>query len=240
VILTSATLVEETVADLGLPEESVTELTVPSPFAYDEQAVLYCAADLPDPRSPGWAAAAHAELITLINAAGGRTLALFTSWSALHAAVEAVAPHVDAAVLVQGGPGKRELLRRFAADTATCVFGTVGLAQGTDIPGDALTLVTLDRLPFPPAHDPYVGARRALAGRQAFSAVDLRHARSALAQVAGRLIRTKSDRGVFAVLDPRLAHADYRWQLVRAIPPMRRSRDREAVCAFLRNCTDAA
>jgi len=211
-------------------------VAVPSPFAYERQALLYCAADLPDPRSPAWAAAAHAELAALIEAAGGRTLALFTSWRALRAAVDEVAPKVGGAVLVQGELGRRQLLARFRADTTSCLFATVGLAQGTDIPGDALTLVTLDRLPFPPAADPYFAARRAAAGARAFEDVDLRHARMVLAQVAGRLIRTGTDCGVFAVLDPRLATAGYRWPMVRAVPPMARSRDRAIVHDFLRGC----
>jgi ATP-dependent DNA helicase DinG len=239
-ILTSATFGEQWQADLGLPTGAADGLTVPSPFAYHEQAVLYCAADLPDPRTSGWTHAAHAELIALINAAGGRTLALFTSWAALHAAVDAVTPHVEAKIVVQGSVGRRELLRGLRADVGSCVFGTAGLAQGTDIPGDALTLVTLDRLPFPPTHDPYFAARRAGAGQHAFREVDLRHARTMLAQIAGRLIRTRTDRGVFAVLDPRLAHADYRWTLVHAIPPMRRTRDRQLVCDFLRGCAATA
>jgi len=236
-VLTSATLGADPTGSLGLDPDSTTSVTVPSPFAYAHQAVLYCAADLPDPRSSGWSAAAHAELTELINAAGGRTLALFTSWTALRAAVAQVAPMIGAEVLVQGELGRRELLDRFRQDTTSCLFATVGLAQGTDVPGDALTLVTLDRLPFPPAGDPYFVARRAAAGPNAFEDVDLRHARTVLAQVAGRLVRTATDRGVFAVLDPRLASAKYRWSLVRSVPPMVRSRDRAVVHEFLRRCT---
>jgi ATP-dependent DNA helicase DinG len=240
VILTSATIGGDLGDGLGLRPDAAAVVTVPSPFAYGEQAVLYCAADLPDPRDPAWAAAAHAELAALINAAGGRTLALFTSWNKLRAAVEAVAPRVDADVLVQGEVGRQELLRRFREDATCCVFATVGLAQGTDVPGDALTLVTLDRLPFPPTRDPYYVARRAAVGANAFQDVDLRYAQTVMAQVAGRLIRTRADRGVVAVLDPRLASASYRWALVRSVPPMRRSRDREAVCDYLRCCVARA
>ena len=236
VILASATLGADLAGSLGLGSRPAATVSVPSPFSYDDQAILYCATDLPDPRAPGWAAAAHAELATLINAAGGRTLALFTSHNSLRAAVEAVAPHVEGVVLVQGDLSRPELLRRFREDATSCLFATIGLASGTDVPGDALTLVTLDRLPFPPVGDPYYEARRAAAGASAFQDVDLRHARTVMAQAAGRLIRTGSDRGVFAVLDSRLASASYRWALVRALPPMRRSRDRETVCEFLRRC----
>jgi ATP-dependent DNA helicase DinG len=235
-VLTSATLGADLTGSLGLDPDSTASVTVPSPFAYAHQALLYCAADLPDPRSSGWAAAAYAELAALINSAGGRTLALFTSWTALRAAVAHVAPLVGAEVLIQGELGRRELLDRFRQDTTSCLFATVGLAQGTDVPGDALTLVTLDRLPFPPAGDPYLVARRAATGPNAFQDVDLRHAQTVLAQVAGRLVRTATDRGVFAVLDPRLASAKYRWSLVRSVPPMARSRDRAVVHEFLRRC----
>ncbi|MFI7003448.1 ATP-dependent DNA helicase [Nocardia sp. NPDC050175] len=235
VVLTSATIGDDIPAAFGIPCDAATTATVSSPFAYEDQAIFYCAADLPDPRQPGWAAAAHAELSTLIKAAGGRTLALFTSWNSLHAAHAAVAPTLDVDVLVQGELGRQELLRRFRDDNTSCLFGTIGLAQGTDIPGDALTLVTLDRLPFPPARDPYYQARRATARARAFQDVDLRHAQTLLAQVAGRLIRKSTDRGVFAVLDPRLANAGYRWSLVNAAPPMRRSRDSVEVCEFLRS-----
>ncbi len=237
VIFTSATVGPEVPKELGFAADSVRRLDVASPFSYLDQAMLYCAADIPDPRAPGWSGAAHEELAALIAAAGGRTLALFTSWDALHAAVAAVAPQLDMAVLVQGAVGKRELLERFRDDPTSCVFATVSLAQGTDIPGDSLTLVTIDRVPFPPAHDPYLAARRAAKGPRAFRDVDLRHARTVLAQTAGRLIRTQVDRGVFAVLDPRLATANYRWDLVRSIPPMRRTRDRSVACAFLQSCT---
>jgi ATP-dependent DNA helicase DinG len=236
VVLTSATVTDDVIGELGISTAAPRNLDVASPFDYAGQAMFYCAAGLPEPGSPERSAAVHAELVALISAAGGRTLSLFTSWRALNVAAATVAPLLDVEVLVQGSVGKRELLRRLSTEPTSCVFGTVGLAQGIDIPGDALTLVTLDRIPFPPTNDPYLAARRAAKGAQAFHQVDLRHARTMLAQAAGRLIRTRTDRGVFAVLDPRLATASYRWDLVNAVPPMRRSRDQGTVCEFLRDC----
>jgi ATP-dependent DNA helicase DinG len=232
-VLTSATIGSDPLNDLGLLANSAEVERVPSPFAYETQAMFYCAAHLPDPRSKEWPTSMHAELNALIKAAGGRTLALFTSWTALHAALKELSPQITGTVLIQGESGRRELLQRFRDDVTSCLFATIGLAQGTDVPGDALTLVTIDRLPFPPVGDPYFEARRAAAGGDSFAKVDLCHAQTVLAQVAGRLIRTQTDRGVFAVLDPRLASAPYRWPLVNSVPAMRRTRDFNEVCDFL-------
>ncbi|MGH8922749.1 MAG: helicase C-terminal domain-containing protein, partial [Actinomycetes bacterium] len=110
---------------------------------------------------------------------------------------------------------------------------TMGFWQGVDIPGPALSLVVMDRLPFPRPDDPLLQARRELLGRAAFKAIDVPRAATLLAQGAGRLIRTASDRGVVAVLDSRLGKASYRWDLVHALPPMRRTRSRGDVEAFL-------
>ena len=168
----------------------------------------------------------------------GRTLALFTSWRAMQAAVEAVTPRVDTPVLAQGQLPKPALVDAFAADEATSLFATMGFWQGIDVPGRTLSLVVVDRLPFPRPDDPLLQARRDLVGRgKAFSVVDLPRAATLLAQGAGRLIRTATDRGVVAVLDPRLAKAGYRWDIVRALPPMRRTRHREEAEAFLREIT---
>ncbi|MGH9099993.1 MAG: helicase C-terminal domain-containing protein, partial [Acidimicrobiales bacterium] len=116
----------------------------------------------------------------------------------------------------------------------SCLFATLGFWQGVDVPGRALSLVTVDRLPFGRPGDPVLDARREAAGQAAFSIVDLPRAATLLAQGAGRLIRTAGDRGVVAVLDPRLATASYRQVLLDALPPMRRTVDRAEVSAFLR------
>ena len=127
-------------------------------------ALLYCAMALPDPRSPAIRDAVHDELAALITAAGGRTLALFTSWAAMDAAAAAVADRVDVPILTQRDLPKPALLRAFAADEATCLFATAGFFQGVDVPGRTLSQVVIDRLPFPRPDDPLLSARRELLG----------------------------------------------------------------------------
>jgi ATP-dependent DNA helicase DinG len=126
------------------------------------------------------------------------------------------------------------------ADEATSLFATMGFWQGVDVPGAALSLVVIDRIPFPRPDEPLLQARRERAGADAFGRIDLPRAATLLAQGAGRLIRTATDRGVVAVLDPRLATATYRWDIVRALPPMRRTKDPEEAKAALRAIRDAA
>ncbi len=210
-------------------------MDVGSPFDYPEHAVLYCAAHVPDPRRSGYEAALHEELEALIDAAGGRTLALFTSWRAMQAAAAALRPVVPHTILAQGEVPKPRLLSRFAEEESSCLFATMGFWQGIDVPGPSLSLVTIDRLPFPRPDDPLLQARRERAGPSAFAEIDIPRAAVLLAQATGRLIRTATDRGVVAVLDSRLATATYRWDLVRALPPMRRTRHREEAEAFLRS-----
>jgi ATP-dependent DNA helicase DinG len=239
-VLTSATVPPGLSGTLGLPTDRTDELDVGSPFDYAANTVLYCAAHLPDPRADGYAAAVADELAALIEAAGGRTLALFTSWRAMQAALDAVRPRLSTPILAQGELPKQALVDEFAADEATSLFATMGFWQGIDLPGRTLSLVTIDRLPFPRPDDPLLQARRDRIGRgRAFGAVDLPRAATLLAQGAGRLIRTAQDRGVVAVFDPRLATAGYRWDIVRALPPMRRTRHRAEAEAFLRDITSA-
>jgi ATP-dependent DNA helicase DinG len=135
---------------------------------------------------------------------------------------------------------KARLLEEFAGDDATCLFATMGFWQGVDVPGSALSLVVIDRIPFPRPDEPLLQARRELAGADAFGRIDLPRAATLLAQGAGRLIRSTADRGVVAVLDPRLANATYRWDIVQALPPMRRTKDPEEARAALRVIRDGA
>jgi ATP-dependent DNA helicase DinG len=234
-VLTSATIPSALSIKVGLPHENHDELDVGSPFDYGANAILYCAAHLPDPRHSGYEVAMHDELEALIMAAGGRTLALFTSWSAMHAAVDAIRPRVPFTVLDQTSFPKPALVAAFTNDEHACLFATMGFWQGVDVRGSTLSLVTIDRLPFPRPDEPLLQARRERARNGAFTLVDLPRAATLLAQGAGRLIRSASDRGVVAVLDPRLATARYRWDIVNALPPMRRTRDRAEVEAFLQN-----
>jgi ATP-dependent DNA helicase DinG len=239
VVMTSATIPPGIVRRLGAPVDSTDHLDVGSPFAFEEQALLYCAAHLPDRRAPDAADALHDELERLMTAAGGRTLALFTSWAAMQQAVAALRPRLPFTLLAQGEGGKGALIERFRAEPESCLFATMGFWQGVDVPGATCSLVTIDRIPFSRPDDPLLVARRARAGEQAFREIDLPRAAMLLAQGAGRLVRSAGDRGVVAVLDRRLATASYRWELVRALPPMRRTKDPEAAIEFLRALRDS-
>jgi ATP-dependent DNA helicase DinG len=233
-VLTSATLAPGFAPRLGLPQGPEDLLDVGSPFDFPHNGLIYCAARLPRPTDPRWADAAIDELAALIEAAGGRTLALFTSYKAMHRAVEALRPRLPYPLDAQGDLPKQALVERFAQDPATCLFATMSFWQGIDVPGPSLSLVTIDRLPFPRPDDPLLQARREHAGPGAFSAIDVPRAATLLAQGAGRLIRTASDRGAVAVLDPRLATASYGPKFVATLPGMRRTRDRAEIEAFLR------
>jgi ATP-dependent DNA helicase DinG len=233
VVFTSATIPLRLGPRLGLDEADFDELDVGSPFDYEDHGLLYCAAHLPDPRSARYEEELHAELRDLIQAAGGRTLALFTSWRAMDAAADALADELPGPLLTQRDLPKPALVAAFTADPTASLFATMGFWQGIDVPGETLSLVTIDRLPFPRPDEPLLQARRELARQAAFATVDLPRAATLLAQGAGRLIRNATDRGVVAVLDPRLATANYRWDLVRALPPFRRTKEKDEALAFL-------
>jgi ATP-dependent DNA helicase DinG len=232
-VLTSATVPPRLGERLGLVPGSYDQLDVGSPFAYDEQALLYCPLHLPDPRDAGFEKAMHQELVALIEAAEGRTLALFTSWRAMRAAADAVRDRIGWPLMTQSDLPKPALVARFSTEEHSCLFATMGFWQGVDVPGPALSLVTIDRLPFPRPDDPLLKARRELLGRSAFEMIDIPRAATLLAQGTGRLIRSRTDRGVVAVFDVRLAKATYRWTLINALTPMRRTRHRSDVEAFL-------
>lgn len=237
-VLTSATLSPATTSVLGLPD-GTPMIDVGSPFDYENNALLYCPTDLPDPRADGHREARLAELEALIVAAGGRTLALFTSWAAMRDAAAHLEPRLPWPVLVQGEGSKMALLESFVDDDESCLFATMSFWQGVDIPGSTCNLVVIDRLPFPRPDDPVLQARRERAGSAAFRTIDLPRAATMLAQGAGRLIRSATDRGVVAVLDPRLATSrSYRWELINALPPMRRTKDRAEAEALLRELRD--
>jgi len=229
-VLTSATIPVGLGAQLGLGRDAV-ELDVGSPFDYRRLALLYVPR-LPDPRHPDHEAAAHAELEFLVTAAGGRTLALFTSWRAMRAAHAALADRLPYRVLAQDDLPKPALIAVFREDETSCLFATMGFWQGVDVPGSACSLVVIDRLPFPRPDDPVAQARRERAGPNTFATVDLPHVATRMAQGAGRLIRSTTDRGVVAVLDCRLAESSYRPVILSALPPMRRTRTRADVTAF--------
>jgi ATP-dependent DNA helicase DinG len=246
-VFTSATLTVGTsfaplARRLGLepvPEGAagVDTLAVPGSFDYPSQALLYIASALPDPRSPDFEAAALAEVAVLVEAALGRALVLTTSYRMM----EAAAARLDGSpwpVLVQGSLPKKRLIARFAAEESATLVATMGYWEGIDVPGPSLSLVVIDKLPFPRPDDPPVQARReavAARGGDPFEEVDLPQATMLLAQGAGRLIRSESDRGVVAVLDNRLTAKRYGRRVIRSLPPFARTSDRERAVRFLRD-----
>ncbi|MFC7504644.1 ATP-dependent DNA helicase, partial [Nocardioides sp. GCM10030258] len=183
------------------------------------------------------------EITELVDAADGRTLGLFSSRRAAEAAAEHVRtalPHLT--TLAQGDAQLPELARQFVEDPHTCLFGTLGLWQGLDVPGDTCQLVIIDRIPFPRPDDPLMSARSKAAdkaGGNGFMQVSATHAALLLAQGSGRLIRTTSDRGVVAVLDPRLATARYGSFLKSSLPPMWATTDPAMVRAALKRLSRA-
>ena len=236
-ILTSATVPNKMAERIGLPISRTQTCNVESPFDYQSNAVLYCSKHLPNPNSAEFTKLMHEELFHLIAAAGGRTLALFTSYKALDLAVEAMRKKLPNTILSQREYQKTQLVKLFTEDESSCLFATSGFFQGIDIPGRTLSLVTLDRIPFPRPDDPLLSARRDAIGDRAFREIDLPRAATLLAQATGRLIRNATDRGVVAVFDPRLGNAGYRRDILESMPPMRKSIDRAEVEEFLRLIT---
>lgn len=198
-------------------------IDVGSPFEHAKSGILYVAAHLPPPGRDGTGSAEQLdEIAALITAAGGRTLGLFSSMRAAKAAAEIMRERLDTPVLCQGEDTTSALVKRFADDSETSLFGTLSLWQGVDVPGPSLSLVLIDRIPFPRPDDPLLTARQrsvAARGGNGFMAVAASHAALLLAQGAGRLLRTVDDRGVVAVLDSRMATARYGGFLRASLPP---------------------
>lgn len=251
VVLTSATLTpggsfDATASAVGLrgPHAPAWQgLDVGSPFDYPRQGILYVARHLSAPGRDGFPAAALDELAALVEAAGGRTLGLFSSRRAAEHAAGQLRERVGFPVLCQGDDATPTLVREFARDPRTCLFGTLSLWQGVDVPGSACQLVVIDRIPFPRPDDPLAAARQqavARAGGNGFMAVAATHAALLLAQGVGRLIRTAADRGVVAVLDSRLATARYAGFLRGSLPSFWSTTDRRVVLEALRRIDAAA
>jgi ATP-dependent DNA helicase DinG len=198
-------------------------LDVGSPFDYAKQGILYVAAHLPRPTTSGLSDAAADELVGLVQALGGRTLGLFSSRRAAERAGEVLRARTGLTILVQGEEALPLLVRRFREERASCLLGVMSLWQGVDVPGDACQLVVIDRIPFPRPDEPLAAARAAAVdacGGSGFASVSVPIAAVRLAQGVGRLIRSRSDRGVVAVLDSRLQTAKgYGGYLRRSLPP---------------------
>ena len=239
-ILSSATIPLNYADAWGLNTELHDMIDVGSPFAYSNNAVLYCAEDIPRPGDPGYEEGLHREMEALMLAAGGRTLALFTSYQAMDTAARVLRARMPWPILTQRDLPKPELVRQFAAESECSLFATVSMWQGIDVPGESLSLVVIARLPFPRPDDPLIKARREQHGKRAFMDVDVPIAAIRLAQGAGRLIRRETDQGVVAVLDSRLANARYGWRLAKALSPYRRVKYRTEAESFLEACTSAS
>ncbi len=213
-------------------------LDVGSPFDYRRQGILYVAADLPNPGRDGIGPEALQEIAELVWGAGGRTLGLFAS----QRNAEAAARHVRAqlpelTILCQGDAQLSELTRRFVAEPEASLFGTLSLWQGIDVPGQTCELVIIDKIPFPRPDDPLMQARQQAvvdAGGNGFMSVAASHAALLLAQGTGRLIRRASDRGVIAMLDPRLVKARYGSYLRASLPDYWMTADRETAVQALK------
>lgn len=219
-------------------------LEVPTTFDWREQGVLFVDRALPDPARArdAWLEATAAHVVRLVGAAGGRSLVLCTSRANVdHYAAALATADLGVELLRQGDAAPAELARRFLTDERSVLVGTRTFWAGLDAPGLACVLVVIDRIPFPVPNEPLHAARREhaeLSGDDPFAAVDLPAAALTLAQGAGRLLRRREDRGVVAVLDPRLATRPYRRVLLEAMPPLRRTVDLEAACSALRAAVD--
>jgi ATP-dependent DNA helicase DinG len=252
VVLTSATLTlggsfAPLARQWGLDTASMgtewTGMDVGSPFAHGRSGILYVARQLPPPGRDGLAPEYLTELAELIEAAGGRTLGLFSSMRAARQATSALRESLGFPLLCQGDDSTAQLVKEFAEDEPTCLFGTLSLWQGVDVPGPSLRLVVIDRIPFPRPDDPLASARTRAAearGGNGFMEVSAAHAALLLAQGAGRLLRSMDDRGVVAVLDPRLVTKRYGEFLRASLPPFWTTTDPQVVRDALRRLGAAA
>ena len=243
VILTSATLTvgdsfDVAAAALGLQGEGAprwTSIDVGSPFDYRKQGIMYVAGDL---KPPGFGVheGQLERLRELCEASEGGALGLFSSKRAAERATEYMREHSDLNILLQGESSLKALVEEFSEDVDSCLFGTMSLWQGVDVPGDSCRLVVMDRIPFPRPDDPIAQARTQAVNRHrgnGFMAVSAHHAAIRMAQGAGRLIRSVSDRGVVAVLDSRVATKRYGGFLMKAMPPMWSTQNKAAVMGAL-------
>ena len=249
-VLTSATLAlggsfEHVASDVGFayPSQGPWDgVDVGSPFDHAKQGILYVADKLPTPGRDGYGEEQLQEIVELIHASGGGALGLFTSRRGAERAAEYVRERVETPVLVQGEDQLPTLVREFAGNDEASLFGTISLWQGVDVPGRTCRLVIIDRIPFPRPDEPLSQARTqavGAAGGNGFMQVAASHAALLLAQGAGRLVRRHDDRGVVAVLDPRLRKARYAGFLLSSLPPMWRTTDGGLVRDALRRLRDA-
>lgn len=238
VVLTSATLTSSGSFNfirerLGVPE--ATELVAESNFDYEQQALLYLPARMPDPRTAAFAEAAADEIVQLLNASQGRAFVLSTSYTQMKLLRELVEPAIDFPILMQGEGARSGLLEKFRATPNAVLFATSSFWQGVDVRGEALSCVIIDKLPFAVPSDPVVAARQRFIdshGGSSFVEYSVPAAVITLKQGVGRLIRSATDRGVIAILDPRLTTKAYGRQFLASLPTPRITQEIEDVEAF--------
>jgi len=227
VVLTSATLSSggnfSFIRDrLGL--DTADDLIASSSFDYESQAILYLPARMPDPRDRNWGSAAADEVIRILNATEGRAFVLSTSLAGMQSLFENVWAEIDYPCLVQGSASKGQLLKRFRETPNAVLFATSSFWQGVDVRGEQLSCVIIDKLPFAVPTDPIVAARQRSiedSGGSSFYEYSVPQAIITLKQGLGRLIRSTTDRGVLAILDPRLRTKGYGRTFLQSLPPCR-------------------
>jgi ATP-dependent DNA helicase DinG len=237
---------DEEVKDDEIDPANLQMLDVGSPFDFANQGMLYLPKHLPEPSRDGTAPEVLEELGELIDAAGGRTLALFSSWRGVEAAdiyLRRVLAERPISIITQKrGDAVAPLVERFAADEKSILLGTMSLWQGVDVPGNSCILVVIDRLPFPRPDEPVLAARSSQAdasGGSGFMQVSVPRAALLLAQGAGRLIRSIDDRGVVAIMDSRIVTKRYGQTLLNSMPPLWRTNDKETVRNSLRRLAES-
>ena len=244
-ILATSESENESDEESSIDPSNVQMLDVGSPFDFANQGMLYLPRELPEPGRDGPSKEALVELGELIDAAGGRTLALFSSWRGVEMADEhlrRVLAELPISIITQKrGDSVGSLVERFANDPTSILLGTMSLWQGVDVPGPSCTLVAIDRIPFPRPDDPVMSARAAeadAAGGSGFMQVSLPRAALLLAQGTGRLIRSVDDRGVVAILDSRIINKRYGSILLNSMPPLWRTSDGKIVKESLKRLHD--
>lgn len=242
VVLASATLTiggnfNAMAAQWGLPRGTWRSLDAGTPFDPRKSAILYTPRHLPIPGRDGIGQEYFDEIYDLIMATGGRTLCLFSSRRAAEAATENLRPRLPFEIYCQGEDNTGALVDKFAKNENSCLFGTLSLWQGVDVPGKSCSLVIMDKIPFPRPDDPLLQARKEAAdaeGRNGFMEVAATHAALLMAQGAGRLQRRITDKGVVAVLDKRVVEKRYGSFLLRSMPDMWRTDDKQTVKGALK------
>lgn len=238
IILTSATLSTQGHFDfvktrLGIDDAK--EIQLETAFDYEKQALLYLPPDLPSPSSPHFASAISDEIVRILEKSKGRAFLLFTSWRNLEAVYQNIAERLPYRLLKQGTQPKQVLIEAFRKDISSVLFGTTSFWQGVDVAGEALSCVIIDKLPFASPGDPLTSARIEALGKQgkaAFVTYQMPLAILALRQGIGRLIRSKRDRGLIAILDHRITKKSYGKAFLKSLPNAPKSKDFEDVISF--------